>query len=701
MRWVTGIAEMTKGERISWVCLHILVASVPLAVSNFTWLPGIDLPFTYDMADLPKAFLLRALTLVAVAGLIWHLRTSGGVVRTSKYDPFLLGLLLWFALATVLSIHWPSALLGAYTRHDGALAFVNYVALWFVVLQLLDRMSRVRSLARTLVITGAIVGLYGLVQYVGADPVYWGLLPAEEGRAFSTFSNPILLGGYLLFPLLVAPALALSEKEAAWRAAYWVAFTVVAACWVAAMTRSAWLGGALGLVLLAWTAWRQRIRLEKLDLSFMGAALGVLAAAVLYSLASGNAALNVWQRVVSAADIGAGSTSSRVLTWGATLQAIQDRPVTGFGPDSFGLVFPQYRSLEMVQTLGSGGFADNAHNYVLQLAVTIGIPGALALMSFILAGLVGSFRHAFPGRSAEESHTSNTILLAGFWAASAAYLVHLMLAISVPGSTFLLWLSLAALVAPAARTVEFRQPTWFGWASLLMLVAIAGFSVMNISVLFADHHFVKVRSPGQYTDRLAHAESAVRLNPLSYVYRVGVGEVHMDAFRSFASQADEFAQRGADPRPALDAATGAFTSAEQTLRDAIDFIGPEYQTTLLLVTLYNMGGERFSPAYHEEAKELARQSLREVPFSPEMAEQYALALFRTGDTDEAERQLLAAIEMDPRLVGPHALLGDLYRELGEVDAAREHYLTALSLSPDDEAVRSALDSLEQAEPKGE
>ena len=696
MRWVAAINEMSTGERISWVCLHVLVAGVPLAVSNFTWLPGVELPFTYDMSELPKLFLLRVFTLVALAGWIWHLRSSDAPLRTTRYRLILLGLAFWFALTTAVSVHWPTSLLGFYTRHDGALAFLNYLVVWFLAVQLLDRMSRVRSLARTLVIAGALISVYGLLQFVGADPIDWGLLPSEAGRAFSTFSNPVLLGGYLLFPLLIAPALALSEKSSGWRAAYWAAFILVAGCWVAALTRSAWLGGMLALAALAWGAYRRRIRLTTLDRSFMGGSLAVLALVVASTLSSASTTLNVWERLTSAADIGSGSTASRLFTWGAALRAIQDRPITGFGPDTFGLIFPQYKTLEMVQAIGSGSIADNAHNYLLQLAVTIGIPGAVALLGFFVAALVASFGLAFP-RSDDGSAQSSTLVLAGFWAASAAYLVHLMFALSVPGSTVLLWLSLAALVAPAARAVEIRLPAPVAWVSLLVLVATVGLALASARPVLADNRYAQTLSAGQsYEIRLRLAQDAVRLNPLNYVYRVGVGEVHWDAFVSYQTQADELAASGADSGPARDAARQAFIAAERALVDANGFVGWDYPTQLLLVKLYNMGGATISPDYYRKAGALARESLRLAPIAPDMAVQYALALSGTGDNDEAERQLLSAANMDPRLPRPHVLLGDLYRGLGRPEAARTHYLDALALDPNDESVRSALESLGQA-----
>ncbi len=78
---------------------------------------------------------------------------------------------------------------------------------------MVDRASRIRSLARTLFFGGVVVSVYGVMQYTGLDPITWGNLPFERRMAFSTYGNPDLLGGYIIFPLVIRLGLALSETD--------------------------------------------------------------------------------------------------------------------------------------------------------------------------------------------------------------------------------------------------------------------------------------------------------------------------------------------------------------------------------------------------------------------------------------------------------------------------------------------------------
>jgi len=145
---------MTAPEKVVWVCLHALVILVPLAVSNLSVI-GIDAaPFTYDQFDIVKVFVMRALVLVAGTAWLWGLLTKGARVRTVKVGWLVLVFLAWVALTSVLSVHPPTAIFGKYRRFEGLLSFLTYGATFFLALQVVDRPSRIRSLARSLVIGG-------------------------------------------------------------------------------------------------------------------------------------------------------------------------------------------------------------------------------------------------------------------------------------------------------------------------------------------------------------------------------------------------------------------------------------------------------------------------------------------------------------------------------------------------------------------
>lgn len=685
-----GPDVMSPAQTIAWWCVHGLVLLVPIIMSNWTWL-GFSLPLTYDQFDIIKVFMQRALTLIALGAWSWHLLTKGGRVRRTKIDYLILALLAWILLTSVLSIQPPTAFFGKYRRFEGFVSFVNYAAIFFMVTQFADRASRIRSLARTLFIGGTLVSLYGVMQYIGIDPVKWGNLPFEANRAFSTYGNPDLLGGYIVFPLAISFALALSESNLKWRVAYWLGFLITVWCWIVAFTRGAWIGGVIAIGILVAVAVLHRIKLSMVDYSFAGAIVAVATGLVIVSLNATSKVMNVVARVASIFDFGDSSAASRFKIWEAAIDAIKDRPVFGFGADTFRLIFPRYKTIEYVQQVGYLSVADNVHNYPLQIASALGIPGFLLLYGVFGAAAWFSAPLVFRKHDGAER-----LVLAGFWAAAAGYLGHLMFGISVTGSSFLLWVAMAVVLSPLARNVEIEAPRWGVPVAAVCLVLVAALSVGNIVYIRADNHYLKARVYSQGNERLVEIEKAISLNPYNDMYRTELGVAHVDITVSLVTQAREMAAQGQDVTAISQQALGSFARAEAALKEAIAFVPWEYDNYVFLANLYNLGADFLDPAYGEDAIAISERGVEVEEYGPAIRFQLARALQRAGRTDEALEQIEFAIVTDPRYVDAVLLSAELYKETGEIEKAREAYERVLAARPTYPGVQGQLDALESS-----
>ncbi len=680
-----GPDTMRTGQLVAWIALNLLVFVTPVIISNWTAI-GVSLPLTYDQFDIIKVFSQRLFTLIAFGAWAWDIFVHGGKIRRSKIDYLILALLAWVLLTTFTSISWQTALFGKYRRFEGLLAFVNYAAIFFLVMQFADRASRVRTLAKTLFFSGAIVSFYGVLQYFGLDPIKWGSLPFEANRAFSTYGNPDMLGAFLIFPLIISLALALSESDIMMRIVYWLGFLLAVAAWIVAFTRGAWIGGAFGLGILIFVAFRHRVKLTGTDYGFMGAIAAMATGLIIVSLSATSAVMNVWLRLRSIFNTNDGSSKTRFEIWQAAIDAIKDRPIFGFGADTFRLVFPKYKPAKYVTDAGYLSVADNVHNYPLQITTALGIPGFLLLYGTFGAAAWFSAPLVF-----KRHEGSERLVLAGFWAACAGYLASLSFGISVTGNTFLLWAAMAVVLAPLAKVVEVRRFEWGVFAAAVSLVLVAVLIVGSFVYISADSHYLKARLVAQGQTRVDEVEKAIELNPFNDMYRAELGLAHMDNAVAAITQLAS----GNSQDPAVRAlAQSHFDKAERAFLDVIDFVPWEYDNYVFITSLYSMGAEYLDPSYGEKAVEYGEKGVAVEPYGPAVRFQLARALMRLGRDAEAKGHLETAVKLDPKYTDAWVLLGDLNRATGDYAAARDAYQAALKRDPNLSTVQANLAAVE-------
>jgi len=470
-----------------------------------------------------------------------------------------------------------------------------------------------------------------------------------------------------------------------WRAAYWAGFLVNTWCIVVAYTRSAWVGSVVGFFFIVLFAIRQRAPWKSVDWGFSGAIGAIVALIIARSAQNPNEVMNFWARVQSIFKFNEGSALTRYEIWSAAINAVKDRPIFGFGADTFRLVFPMYKPIEYPRDAGYLSVADNVHNYPLQLAAGIGIPGVL--MFYGIAGwtAVKSWPLVF-----SREGGPNRMILAGFWAACAAYITHLFFGLSVTGASFLLWASMAILLAPTAKSVEFKRPSWGMIVAILVTVLVVGGIVFQVRYTMADNAYLKARVASVGQARTEYAIKATRLNPFNDIYRAEVGLAYSDELMGALGSINQ----GQDQAAMLQVAETAFRNAEASFRTTIDFVPPEYDNYVFLANLYNLAGQVWGPSYYDDAIKYARLGIKVERYGPAVRYQLARSLDSTGDEKGAEKELLYAIKLDPKYTEAAIFLADIYKGQGRFDEAIKVLTTARDSGAGDPNVIEALKRVE-------
>ena len=298
-------------------------------------------------------------------------------------------------------------LLGCFGAYSGSLAWAG-LANWlpffwgFWGFQPFVAEARARRRAALCLVAGTVpVLVTGLGQlwwgWQGPWQVFGGLIiwfvtPGGEpsGRLSGLFDYANIAGAWLamVWPFalaaLVQPGLSLRRRAVV---------LVLAAAQVAALllteSRNAW--GALVLavpVVLGPLSWPWLLPL--LLLALLPVLLAVLPGVplVLQQPARVLVPDGIWSRL-SDSRYGAerALASTRLSQWGVALQLIGERPWLGWGAAAFSVLYP----------LRSGKWHGHAHNLPLELAVSHGLPVALAVIGLVLALLITSLRLGLRG----------------------------------------------------------------------------------------------------------------------------------------------------------------------------------------------------------------------------------------------------------------------------------------------------------------
>jgi O-antigen ligase len=289
---------------------------------------------------------LTAVTLIVVGGA--YMAERWGVVRRS---PVIVPFTLFVAIAALSIVAGPSAE-GLYEW----LRLVSLLALYGACYIVVRILGNVRRFVLVILASAAAPIAVGVYQTMHGGT----LVIAEFGRATGTFLHPVPFGIFL--GLLISFATPLLLSRGALPLVFKLAVPLVLVALVGTYTRTAWIGAAVGLLLVGVQRHRSLLILAP-----------VTVAAIAFAVPS---------TVTRSADVsddpsslgGAGSSiDSRFTQWQINFPKIQNNPVTGQG-------------LKAIATQ-TGPLV---HNDYLRAAVEIGVFGLVIYIWLLLATLKGS-----------------------------------------------------------------------------------------------------------------------------------------------------------------------------------------------------------------------------------------------------------------------------------------------------------------------
>jgi len=316
-----------------------------------------------------------ALGLMGICWVALMLMERRWSVQATPYDWFFLAWIVAEMLATAFSVNVSQSLL-----FSKRLLLIS-VVYFFAARVTTEGMARLAW--ATLLGAAAAVALYGVGKLLFA----WLVAGAEEIKRLGIFqfymttSELMMIALLLILPFAVHP-----RTPRSWRLAALLALIPVGISLYATVTRGAYLAAAAGIVFIAL------VRNRKLMIPLLLLVVLMVIFAPPY----------VQQRLSGIVDLHHPENASRIHLWSTGLKIFADHPIVGVGDIDLRELFEQYSDVE------DPGRHGHLHNIPLQVLVTLGIPGFVALYALFAKIAVTEWR--IYARLKEEWYRGSVVL---------------------------------------------------------------------------------------------------------------------------------------------------------------------------------------------------------------------------------------------------------------------------------------------------
>ena len=259
---------------------------------------------------------------------------------------------------------------GTMGRNTGLLCYISLVVL-LLGAATVSSQSLNRTLINSFAVVGAISATYGLIQYLGSDPIKWA---NKFDPIIGFVGNPNFQSALLGLAGIATLVICLDNSVAGIKRIVG-GFSLILGLLMAALSHSqqGLMVFAIGVVILSFFNIKA-LRKNYLTWIFSGVTGFLISISIFGILNRGFLAKYLYQD----------SVTFRGDYWRAGWRMAIENPLFGLGLDSFGDNYRKYRTLEATLRRGPDVVTNAAHNIFIDLAANGGFPLLIIYFSFIV-----------------------------------------------------------------------------------------------------------------------------------------------------------------------------------------------------------------------------------------------------------------------------------------------------------------------------
>jgi O-antigen ligase len=312
-----------------------------------------------------------------------------------------------------------------FERGEGGLQVLTLYAFFLLTLFLFRKEEDWKKFLKISLVAAGLMILYGVLAGLNIQGFIG--VPLNFGNRFEgSLGNPAYVAPYLVFSIFFALYFFLTSKSRNVKISMVGLSAIFLLFFVMSQTRGAFLGLAAGIgVFLVYLIFS------------LGGQWRKWGSVVLIVLVLGTGTLAFFSRTHFVENLPGGrlfqislsdsSAQTRLWTWGSALQGAKERPIFGWGPENFAVVFDKFiNPRHFIPGQHSETWFDRAHDVYIDYLTETGLVGLLSYLGIFVTFFILLFKKLYPKRSDHQdpkSRTPHVILVGLFLAVIVQYLV--------------------------------------------------------------------------------------------------------------------------------------------------------------------------------------------------------------------------------------------------------------------------------------